>query len=119
MAINEGDATRRQRPYAPWEWERIAGGCGERHDLSRFVIHRALDWDPLPPEVLRRAVREMLVLTRLEERRLRRAGAGEVWEDACDAVDEWIEREGMLEGLTDPGAANRWKAVGPAGEGEP
>ena len=86
-------------------------------DLSRFVIHRALDWDPLPAEVLRRAVREMLVLSRLEERRLR--GAGEAWENACGAVDEWIEREGMLEGLTDPGAANRWKAVGPAGEGEP
>ena len=83
----------------------------------------------------------MLVLARLEERRLRGAGAGEdacdvpatlrlhppargpapaaAWEDACDAVDEWIDREGMLEGLTDPGAANRWKAVGPAGEGEP
>ena len=36
----------------------------------------------------------MLVLSRLEERRLRGAGAGEAWEDACDAVDEWIEREG-------------------------
>ena len=41
-------------------------------------------------------------------------GAGEAWEDACDAVDEWIEREGMLDRLTDPGAANRWKAVGVA-----
>ena len=38
------------------------------------MIHRALDWDPLPAEVLRRAVREMLVLARLEERRLRAAG---------------------------------------------
>ena len=88
-------------------------------DLRHTYASRALDWDPLPPEVLRRAVREMLVLSRLEERRLRGAGAGEIWEDACGAVDEWIEREGMLEGLTDPGAANRWKAVGPAGEGEP
>ena len=58
-------------------------------------------------------------LSRLEERGLRGAGAGEIWEDACDAVDEWIEREGMLEGLTDPGAANRWKAVGLEGEDEP
>ena len=61
----------------------------------------------------------MLVLSRLEEKRLREAGAGRVWEDACDAVDEWIDREGMVEGLTDPGAANRWKAVGPEGEDEP
>ena len=34
---------------------------------------------------------------------------------ATDAEWERIGREGMLEGLTDPGAANRWKAVGPAG----
>ncbi len=53
-------------------------------------------------------------MSRLEERRLR--GAGEAWEDACDAVDEWIEREGTLDRLTDPGAANRWKAAGPAEE---
>ena len=76
--------------------------------------------DGIPAEVLRRAVREMLVLSRLEERRLREAGAGETWEDACDAVDEWIDGEGMLERLTDPGAANRWKAAGsPDGEDGP
>ena len=62
--------------------------------------------DGIPAEVLRRAVREMLVLSKLEERRLREAGAGEAWEDACDAVDEWIDREGMLERLTDPDAAS-------------
>ena len=61
----------------------------------------------------------MLVLSMLEERRLREVGTGATWEDACDAVDEWIDREGMLEGLTDPGAANRWKAVEPAGEDGP
>ena len=59
------------------EWERIGRAAAESGmDLSRFVIHRALGRDPLPPEVLRRAVREMLVLSRLEERRLRGAGAG-------------------------------------------
>ena len=120
--MREDASGRRQRAVMATdaEWERIGRAAAESGmDLSRFVIHRALDWDPLPPEVLRRAVREMLVLSRLEERGLRGAGAGEIWEDACDAVDEWIEREGMLEGLTDPGAANRWKAVGPAGEDEP
>ena len=40
------------------------------------------------------------------------AGAGAAWEDACDTVDGWIEREGVLDRLTDPGAANRWKAAG-------
>ena len=120
--MKEDASGRRQRAVMATdaEWERIGRAAAESGmDLSRFVIHRALDWDPLPAEVLRRAVREMLVLARLEERRLRGAGAGKIWEDTCDAVDEWIDREGMLEGLTDPGAANRWKAVGPAGEDEP
>ena len=58
----------------------------------------------------------MLVLSLLEEKRLRGAGAGKAWEDACDAVEEWIDREGTVEGLTDPGAANRWKARGTAEE---
>ena len=118
--MREDASERRQRAVMATdaEWERIGrAAAASGMDLSRFVIHRALDRDPLPPEVLRRAVREMLVL---EERRLREAGAGEAWEDACDAVDEWIDREGhVLDGLTDPGAANRWKAVGPAGEDGP
>ena len=95
------------------EWERLGRAAqAAGMDRSRFVIHRALMPDALPAEVLRRALREMLALSVLEERRLRQAGMGRVWEDACDAVDEWIEREGALERLTDPGAANRWKAVG-------
>ena len=104
-----GDDERRQRAVMATdaEWERIVrAGGGERHGPSRFVVHRALMPDALPAEVLRRAVREMLVLSLLEERRLRETGSGVAWEDACDAVDDWIDREGMLERLTDPGAAN-------------
>ena len=52
------------------------------------------------------------MLSLLEEKRLREGGMGPAWEDACDAVDDWIDSEGKLERLTDPGAANRWKAVG-------
>ena len=114
------DAERRQRAVMATdaEWERLGRAAkAAGMDRSRFVIHRALMPDALPAEVLRRALREMLVQSLLEERRLRQAGMGRVWEDACDAVDEWIEREGALERLTDPGAANRWKAVGaPDGE---
>ena len=76
--MREDASGRRQRAVMATdaEWERIGRAAAESGmDLSRFVIHRALDWDPLPPEVLRRAVREMLVLSRLEERRLRGAGA--------------------------------------------
>jgi len=110
-----GDGERRQRAVMATdeEWERIGrAAAAAGMDRSRFVVHRALMAEPLPAEVLRRAVRELLVQSALEERRLREAGLGGTWEDACDAVEEWIGREGMLERLTDAGAANRWKALG-------
>ena len=95
------------------EWERIGRAAEARGmDRSRFLIHRALAAEEMPAEVLRRAVREVLVLSLLEERRLREAGAGRAWEDACDMVDGWIEGEATLDRLTDPGAANRWKVAG-------
>ena len=117
--MSAGDG-RRQRALMATdaEWERIgrlAAAAGM--DRSRWLVHRALMPDGVPDTVLRRAVRETLVLSLLEERRLRQAGAGVAWEDACDAVDEWIEGEGTVDRLTDAGAANRWKAVGaPDGE---
>ena len=110
-------AVRRQRGVMATdaEWERVSRAAqASGMELSRFVVSRALAHDGLPGEVLRRAVREALVLSMLEERRLREAGAGAAWEDACDAVDAWIDGEGMTERLTDPGAANRWKAAGAA-----
>ena len=106
---------RRQRAVmaSDAEWERIArAAAAAGMEVSRFIVHRALMPDTLPPDVTRRAVRELLVLSRLDERRLREAGAGEAWDDACEAVDRFLEREGVLATLTDPGAANRWKAAG-------
>ena len=63
--MREDTSGRRQRAVMATdaEWERIGRAAAESSmDLSRFVIHRALDLASLPPEVLRRAVREMLVL---------------------------------------------------------
>ena len=78
--MREDASGRRQRAVMATDaqWERIGRAAAESGmDLSRFVIHRALDrGDPIPAEVLRRAVREMLVLSKLEERPLREAGAG-------------------------------------------
>ena len=100
------------------EWELVGRQAKRRGmDRSRYLIYRALMPDALSTEVLRRAVRELLVLSLLEERRLRKLRAGQEWEDACDAVDAWIDSEGGLERLTDPGAANRWKALGGEDEG--
>ena len=109
---------RRQRAVmaTDTEWERITRAAGSAGmELSRFIVHRALLPDALPVEVTRRAVRELLVLSRLEERRLREAGAGDAWDDSCAAVDDWLDREGVLAFLTDPGAANRWKTKGDDG----
>lgn len=105
---------RRQRTImaTDLEWERVGRAARERGmDRSRYLIHRAVAADQLPEEVARRAVRQTLTLSLLEERRLRDMGAGTVWDEAAAAVEEWMEREGALERLTDPGAANRWKAV--------
>ena len=110
--------SRRQRAVMATdpEWERLnREALASGMELSRFIIHKALMPDALPVEVLRRAVREVLILARLEERRLREAGAGEAWEEAAEAIDDWLEREGVLARLTDPGAANRWKAAGDDG----
>ncbi|MDE0523885.1 MAG: hypothetical protein OXH79_18215 [Boseongicola sp.] len=115
-------AVRRQRGLMATdaEWERISQAAGANGmEISRYVVSRALAPDALPREVLRRAVREALVLSKLEERRLREAGAGAAWDDACDAVDAWMDREGMLDRLTDPGAANRWKAASSGPEDSP
>lgn len=112
MTSNQG---RRQRAVmaSDAEWERITRAAGASGmEVSRFIVHRVLMPDTLPPDVTRRAVRELLVLSRLEERRLREAGAGQAWDETCAEVDAWLKREGGLERLTDPGAANRWKAVG-------
>ena len=94
------------------EWARIARKAeAAGMEQSRYVVGRALAEEGLTFAVRHRALRQSLVLAVLEERRLREAGAGRVWEEACAAVDAWLEREDALERLTDPGAANRWKAV--------
>ena len=53
--MREDASGRRQRAVMATdaEWERIGrAASASGMDLSRFVIHRALDRDPLPPEVL-------------------------------------------------------------------
>ena len=104
------------------EWKRIEqGAAAAGMKKSRFPILRALNAGSLPWAVEHKVARQVLVLAKLEERRLREAGAGGAWDEMRAEVDAWLEREGDLERLTDPGAANRWKAVGrpDLGEDEP
>lgn len=102
------------------EWARIGeAAAAAGMEKSRYVIHRALAPESLPPVVMRRLVRQSLVLALLEERRIVDAGAADAWDGACAAVEDWLEREGDLARLADPGAANRWKAAvgGVVGDG--
>ena len=104
------------------EWKRIEqGAAAAGMKKSRYVILRGLAPQSLAPAVEREVARQTLVLAKLEERRLRTAGAGAVWDEVCAEVDGWLEREGELARLTDPGAANRWKTAArpDLGEDEP
>ena len=119
MSAAPGEPRQRAVMATDSEWERVSkAAAAAGMEKSRYVIHRTLGPESLPPEVTRRAIRQSLVLAVLEERALRDAGAGEKWDAACAAVDAWLEREGTLSRLTDPGAANRWKAVARPDMGE-
>lgn len=84
------------------EWERIARAAGSAGmEISRFIVHRTLMPDILSTEVTCRAVREFLVLLRLKEHRLCEAGATESWDEACDAVNPFLERTDILGASSD------------------
>ena len=94
------------------EWARIRDLAAQAGmDISRYVVHRATVPDPLPDAVMRRAVRELLLLARIEQQRMADLGLEERWQALGDAVDAWLDREAELDRLTDPGAAERWRAV--------
>ena len=102
------------------EWARIrelAADAGM--DLSRYIVHcGATVPEPLPDTVLRRAVRELLLLSKIEERRMADMGLEERWKALGDAVDAWLDREAELDRLADPGAAERWRAVSASADPE-
>ena len=79
-------------------------------DISRYIVHRATQPDPLPAAVLRRAVRELLLLSKLGEQSMADMGLEDRWRALGDAVDAWLDREAELDRLTDPGADGRWRA---------
>ena len=90
------------------EWARIRELAAEADmNLSRYIVHRATVPDPLP----RRAVRELLLLAKIEEQRMADMGLEERWKTLGDAVNAWLDREVEFDRLTDPGAAERWRAV--------
>ena len=96
------------------EWEMI-GALARRADMSisRFLVERALEsrepapeadapsglppeadaLSGLPPEVRRRMALAMLVLARVEERRIADAGATGVWDRIVAEESAWLDAE--------------------------
>jgi len=86
------------------EWEMI-GALARRAGMSnsRFLVERALaSRDPapeagspsgFPPEVRRRMALAMLVLARVEERRIADAGATGVWDAIVTEESAWLDAE--------------------------
>ena len=66
----------------PMELARLAG-----KSVSRFLIRKATAREAAPVAVLRRAMREILILSSLEEYRTRGPGAGELFDQVVQAVD--------------------------------
>ena len=67
-AIPTMSSTRRQRAVMATdsEWERIGREAQTAGmEISRYIVQRALMPDDLPLEVMRRAVRQMLVLSKV------------------------------------------------------
>ena len=120
--MSRGPASRRTQhavQATASEWARIrelAAAAGM--DLSRYIVHRATQPDPLPAVVLRRAVRELLLLSKLEEERMADMGLEDRRSALGDAVDAWLVREAELDRLTDPGADGRWRAVSASADPE-
>lgn len=82
------------------EWARIGEAAAAAGlSISEHVVRSSLRLaepaaEPdLPVSVLRRVARGVLALEEIEGRRLEIQGAGEVWRQALERADAWIDRE--------------------------
>ncbi len=68
------------------EWARIRElAAASGMEISRYIVHRATMPDPLPAAVMRRAVRELLLLSKIEEQRMAEMGLEDRW-SACGLI---------------------------------
>ena len=96
------------------EWER-AGVLARQHgmDRSRYLIHRALIARcDTGRGAAPRGARAAGAVASGGEAAARGRARGRAWEDACDAVDGWIDRERTLAGVTDPGRGEPLEGAG-------
>ena len=80
-------------------------------EISRYIVHRATMAEAVPAVVLRLAVREMLVLAKIEKERMAELGLEDRWAALGDAVDAWLSR-GRRSGPPDRSRCSRALAGG-------
>ena len=87
------------------DWESICRAANAAHlSNSEYIRRRCFSGqsstgsteEGLSPSLLRRAVRAVLVLEALEQRRLEIQGAGELWQKLVADADAEIDREACL-----------------------
>ena len=62
------------------EWARIRELADEAGmEISRYIVHRAIMAEAVPAVVMRRAMRELLVLAKIEQERMEDLGLGDRW----------------------------------------
>ena len=100
----EGKRRQRAVNMTDHEWERIGARANAAGmPVSRYIAHRLAGPAETPaaadpsPELLRRVLREVMVLSRIEQQRMAsREGEKETWRKVAARVDEQLEAEGGL-----------------------
>ena len=101
----EGKRRQRAVNMTDHEWERIgARAKAAGMPVSRYIAHRLAGPVERPavadpsPELLRRVLREVTILSRIEQQRMaNREGEEATWSQVAARVDELLEAEEGLE----------------------
>ena len=91
----------------------------EGMEVSRYVVHACTRAETVPTTLVRRMVREVVLLSKLEQSRWEDLGATGRWRALADAVDDWLEGEERMAQLTESGVTARWEALGSVPESGP
>ena len=105
MAVRPSKEKRRQRGIMATdaEWAAIraqaeaAGLSNSDHIVRVLVGAPASPVAGLPPSVVDRLIRAVLILERLEARRMETQGAADILKAVSDEVDAWLAAEAAIE----------------------